>query len=205
MTTENDSAAAGNRNRLILVVLAIIFVAPVLGAWLMFNFTDLGRSTAGKASHGHLILPPRKIADMELIDPKDSGQPHRLYGKWSLVYLVSGKCSKACEDKLYTMRQLRLAMGRDAGRLQRVLIVFGDGAPVLTDAQADNYKGQLLVRATEQIRSVFKLKDSERPQDMQRLYIVDPRGNLLMSYVDGTDPLGIIKDLKRLLQYSSIG
>ena len=43
------------------------------------------------------------------------------------------------------------------------------------------------------------------PLPAHRIYIVDPRGFLMMSYTPDTDPAGIIKDLKRLLRYSSIG
>lgn len=205
MTADNREPAAGKPHRITIVILAFIFIAPVLGAWLLFNFTDLGRKNVGNVSHGSLINPPRKIADVALIDPVNGEKQHRLYGKWNIVYLVAGECDQACEYKLYTMRQLRLAMGRDAGRLQRVLVVYGTGSAVLSDAQRQSYKGQLLLHATDRIRKIFKLTDADRPLDLRRLYIIDPRGNLMMSYPDGTDPSGIIKDLKRLLKYSSIG
>lgn len=205
MTMDNREPATGGRHRMILIVLALIFLAPVLGSWIMFYLTDFGRNGEGPSSHGTLIVPPRKIDDVVLIDPENGGQSHRLYGKWNIVYLVSGACGPACEDKLYEMRQLRLAMGRDAGRVQRVLVVYGGRPPTLSGAQMEKYQGQLLVHATGQMQTVFKLTDTERPLDRQRLYIIDPRGNLMMSYPEGTEPAGIIKDLKRLLKYSSIG
>ena len=205
MTIDNREPASGNRHRVILIVLALIFLAPVLGAWIMFYLTDVGHNAAGPASHGSLVVPPRKIDDIALIDPENEGQSHHLYGKWNIVYLVSGACDRTCEDKLYEMRQLRLAMGRDAGRVQRVLVIYGDRPTPLSGTQMENYQGQLLAHATEQMQTVFKLTEAERPLDLRRLYIIDPRGNLMMSYPDGTGPEGIIKDLKRLLKYSSIG
>lgn len=205
MTAENNEPLAGKRQKATLIILALVFLAPTLGAWLIFNFTDVGRTGTGNVSHGRLINPPRKIDDVALTDPLNGDRSNRLYGKWNLVYLMAGKCDRACEFKLYTMRQVRLAMGRDAERLQRVLVVYGNDPAVLSDDQMQSYKGQLQVRATEQMRTIFKLTENERPLDLQRLYVVDPRGNLMMSYPDGTDPAGIIKDLKRLLKYSSIG
>lgn len=205
MTIDNNEPVAGNRHRTTLILLALIFLAPTLGAWILFNFTDMGRNGGGNVSHGRLISPVRKIDDVALTDPVDGEKSHRLYGKWNIVYLVAGQCDQTCEHKLYMMRQLRLAMGRDAERLQRVLVVYGAGTAVLSDVQKQSYKGQLLIRATQQMQTIFKLTDTERPLDLRRLYIVDPRGNLMMSYPDGSDPSGIIKDLKRLLKYSSIG
>lgn len=205
MTVDNRDPAAGNRPRTVLIILALIFLAPVLGAWIMFYLTDIGSNAEGAASHGNLVIPPRHIDDVALTDPESGGQPQRLYGRWNIIFLVSGKCDRACEDILYEMRQLRLAMGRDAGRLQRVLVVYGRRTPVLSDVQVKNYAGQLLVRATDQMQTAFKLTDTEQPLGLRRIYIVDPRGNLMLSYPDGADPAGIIKDLKRLLKYSSIG
>ena len=204
MTIDKHEPVPGKRHRVTLILLALIFLTPTLGAWLIYNFTDMGHN-GGNVSHGQLVNPPRKMDDVALTDPVNSEQSKRLYGKWNIVYLAAGECGKVCEYKLYTMRQLRLAMGRDAERLQRVLVVYDGGPTVLSDAQLQAYKGLLQVRATEQMQKIFKLTDGERPLDLQRLYIVDPRGNLMMSYPDGTDPLGIIKDLKRLLKYSSIG
>lgn len=205
MTTEEHVPPAGRRQKLTLVILGLIFLAPALSAWLIFNFTNVGRDNGGKVNHGDLVVPPRKIANIVLSDPLHKGQPQRLYGKWSIVYLVSGGCDKTCDYKLYTMRQLRLAMGRDDDRVQRILVVYGSDATVLSEVQEKNYAGQLLVRASKQLQAVFKLTDTEQPLNLHRLYIVDPRGNLMMSYRDGTNPTDIIKDLKRLLKYSRIG
>jgi hypothetical protein len=38
-----------------------------------------------------------------------------------------------------------------------------------------------------------------------RVYLIDPLGNLMMSYAAGVKPKGMLQDLKRLLRLSSIG
>ena len=40
---------------------------------------------------------------------------------------------------------------------------------------------------------------------LDRVYIVDPLGNLVMAYESGFDAKGLLKDLRRLLRLSSIG
>ena len=38
-----------------------------------------------------------------------------------------------------------------------------------------------------------------------KIYLVDPLGNLFMYYADTTDPMNVLKDLKRVLEVSQIG
>lgn len=201
---EKGRASSLRGQRLTLVVLAVIFLSPIVLSWILFSFTDVGRD---EENHGHgvLIDPPRNIQDRELTDPAAGQGGIRLYGKWSLVYLASGKCGPDCDTGLYTMRQLRLAMGPDAHRVQRVLFVLNPAGPVLSDRQLNSYSGQTIAGVDEEVLQTFKLTDAESPVKLRRLYIVDPLGNLMMSYPTGTDPAGIIKDLKRLLKYSRIG
>jgi len=192
------------RQRLVLLLLVIIFLVPALGSWIIFNFTTIGRQEPG-ASHGILVIPPRQLQDLSMIDPDNPAMPRQLYGKWNIVFLVGDICDQFCEDKLYAMRQIRLAMGNESHRLQRVLVVFDDTAPGLSLAQSQAYPGQLLVHAPAAVKRAFALAATEQPAGLRRLYLIDPRGYLMMSYPEATDPLGIIKDLERLLRYSSIG
>jgi hypothetical protein len=41
--------------------------------------------------------------------------------------------------------------------------------------------------------------------DAERVYIIDPLGNLMMFYPPEADPSGMLKDLRKLLKYSKIG
>jgi hypothetical protein len=38
-----------------------------------------------------------------------------------------------------------------------------------------------------------------------RVYLIDPLGNLMMSYAADAKPKGMLEDMKRLLRLSSIG
>ena len=49
------------------------------------------------------------------------------------------------------------------------------------------------------------LNDSDNPLNAHRLYIIDPLGNLMMSYEPDVNPRDIYKDLKKLLRGSRIG
>ena len=51
----------------------------------------------------------------------------------------------------------------------------------------------------------FELKNKAPAKSAQRLYIVDPLGNLMMSYEKDFDAVGLIKDMTLLLKVSHIG
>ena len=191
------------KQRLILVLVVVVFVAPIAGSWLVFNFTSLGRDSDNHG-HGILIDPARQLDDMPLAEPAGTGNS-TLLGKWSLVYLLQGDCEQVCEDNLYRMRQLRLAMGQNADRVQRVVLVDGDPVRALGAARLQDYAGQLAGTAGPGVLSLFSLDAGESPPSRHRLYLIDPRGFLIMAYPPETEPQGIIRDLKRLLRYSRIG
>ena len=194
--------------RLMFVAILIIFAAPMLVSWWLLNYTDYSKDSAA-ASHGNLIVPPRPLHDTTLTSLSNPSSQQHLHGKWSLIYLHTGKCGKDCVDNLYKMRQLRLATGEYAPRIQRVMVVSGPDIVPLSEDQIKHFAGQLMLHAeeTKQFSSlkIFGLTDEEEPLLERRLYLVDPLGNLMMSYAPDTEPGGIIKDLKRLLRYSRIG
>jgi cytochrome oxidase Cu insertion factor (SCO1/SenC/PrrC family) len=205
--TETEMAPARRRQKWIVVLLAALFAAPAILAWLLFHYTQVGRGGGDGTSHGHLVQPPRQLPDLPLADPAGDGGTAKLYGKWSLVYLVDGECGRRCEQNLYRLRQIRLAQGRHADRVQRVLIDVGPGHVGLSSRQRHEYAGQLLADPDQPGRLLeqFRLSDGDLPLAAGRTYIVDPRGFLMMSYAADTDPGGIIDDLKRLLRYSGVG
>lgn len=191
-----------------LALLFLAFAAPYFGAWFVFNYTNFWRDN-GAARHGQLIQPPRPLPDLSLVDA-DGREAARLHGKWTLVYVMQGACDQACADNLYRMRQLRLTVGRDATRVQRLVVVYGaDPATLLSPGQKRDYAGQLVldgVRLHEgQPGAEFRLHAGDQALDAHRLYLVDPLGNLMMAYPPDTAPNGITADLKRLLKYSHIG
>lgn len=195
-----------SRKQAILIILFAVFALPPLLSWYAFNYTDLGkqRSTGG---HGALIAPPRPLPAWDLVAQEGAATP--LHGKWTLVYPLNGKCGEDCLRNLYRMRQLRLAVGKNAGRVQRAVLVVNGDRNAVTVEQWQDYPGQLLLFPEnmdgDALRSLFALSAGDRPFAGERLYLIDPLGNLMMSYARTADPKGIIKDLSRLLKYSRTG
>jgi hypothetical protein len=197
------------RNRWSLGLLIVVFAAPYVVSWLLFNYATFWRD-GGADRHGQLIQPPRPLPNLALVDPSGKLHGARLHGKWTLVYVVRGACDSACAGNLYRMRQLRLTVGRDALRVQRLLVVYGaDPGALLTPAQVHDFAGQLVASGALLHESVaarsFRLGPDDHPFAAHRLYLVDPLGNLMMAYAPDTVPRGITDDLVRLLKYSRVG
>jgi cytochrome oxidase Cu insertion factor (SCO1/SenC/PrrC family) len=190
-----------------LLLLTVVFAAPMIGSWVLYFHTDIGRGAGAAGSHGRLIDPPVPLPDAALLDAATGVRSERLHGKWTLLSLAQRECDAACEKNLYRMRQLRLAVGKDTYRVQRLLVVYGESLNTLTPSLLDAYRGQLIVEGEEAgiSTAAFRQSAGDEPVSANRLYLVDPLGNLILSYDPDVDPAGIISDLKRLLKYSRIG
>ncbi len=91
-------------------------------------------------------------------------------------------------------------MGKDMDRVQRLVVV---PRPLARDAAerllAFDPALKVVAAAPERIESLLPATDQAE------IYIVDPRGYVVMWYRADADPAGLIKDLKRLLRISKIG
>jgi cytochrome oxidase Cu insertion factor (SCO1/SenC/PrrC family) len=119
-----------------------------------------------------------------------------LRGKWLLVYSDTAACPARCQQTLWYMRQVRLAQGVHASRIERVWLVLDSLPPA--PALVEDYKGTLVLHATNR-------RLLEEIPEANQIYLVDPLGNLMMRFPQDPDPRRIIKDLARLLKASRVG
>ncbi|MCZ6804014.1 MAG: hypothetical protein O7D86_08800 [Proteobacteria bacterium] len=194
------------KNKIILILVIIAFTSPVILSWFVFNHTDFLK-IRGTSNYGELIVPPRPIDDLSLIDPLKADRKESLHGKWSMVY-VAGSCDKLCMDNVYRMRQIHISMGKHSLRVQKVLLLTQQHANELSDLLA-NFSGQQVINTdlidTNTLLNKFRLTGADNPLAAGRIYIIDPFGNLMMSYQPDTNPRDIMLDLKKLLRASRIG
>lgn len=202
-----EQARSKRHARLIVFVVVLMFTAPIATSWYLFYFTDLSK-TRGE-SHGEMYQPLRQLSDAPLFDPFAEKQiEEHLHGKWTLLYISLGQCDEACKENIYRMRQIRMAVIRYADRLQRVWMTdLADTGMVKNLLQ--EYQGTKLLDLNR-ARAVlsldqFALGEDDDPLQADHLYVIDPFGNLVLRYRMDTDPVGIIKDLRRLLRNSRVG
>src|SRR5262245_43594988 len=102
-----------------LLALFALFAAPIVASLLTYHFYR----PEATGNYGELIKP-EPVTTQEF--GHGTGGTFRfgsLQGQWILVASDSGLCPQACADKLATMRQVRLALGRNASRVARVFVV----------------------------------------------------------------------------------
>jgi len=185
------------RGRVRLLLLAAFFASPMVAAWLAYEFEW---APGDAANYGELVVP-HAVPDVTLA--RDNERPLKissLRGKWILLQFDAPACDAYCEKKLYSMRQIRRALGRDMERVERLWILTGKGAPKAGLLAA--FDGTMVARSTN---GVFETAFSAAGTPVDHIYLVDPLGNVMMRFPRDPDASRMLKDLKHLLKYSRIG
>src|SRR5439155_14527650 len=98
-----------------------------------------------------------------------------LKGRWALVTSDSGACGETCRQKLATIRQIRLALGRNAGRIARVLVVDDIVRP--DAATLAPFSGTQVVLTPRGL-----VAPPGPANDRAHIYLADPLGNVMMRW-----------------------
>jgi len=194
------------RQRRLLVGLALLFFAPLALAFYLY-YGPGGWRPGGRVNHGELIDPPRPLPALTLAGVDGArANPDLLKHKWTLLYFGPGACAERCRTDLYNTRQVRIALNRDMSRVQRVFIAQGECCD--EDFLRRQHPDLITLRATSDAAPLLALLPrigGVDPGAADRIYLIDPLGNLMMSYAADADPKGLLEDLKRLLRLSQIG
>jgi cytochrome oxidase Cu insertion factor (SCO1/SenC/PrrC family) len=197
----NLSSARQRSGRRQLLLVASIFFVPLAAAVALY-FSASWRPPVG-VQHGELIDPPRPLPEIAFTRP-DGGTTAAdvLRGRWFLVIPIEGACNERCLATLADLRQLRLALDKDAPRVQRVLLHDGRCCEAGSPAMAPDL---LVLGAAGPEGDALRALFPPATDGDNGIYIVDPHGNLMMSYPATGAARGLLKDLERLLRLSSIG
>lgn len=183
------------RGRLTLLTIALIFALPIAVS-MYFYFSDGGWRPGENTQKGDLVMPPRTFAATPLTQ---EASPAVFREVWTLLVPAGENCDAACEDALAKIRQLRLWLGPKVGRVQ--LVLLAETADVLS-AQSVAEHPKLII-ADPELSEDFRRAVGD--YNNGQIFLVDPLGNLMMSYKSGVDMGDIRKDLGHLLRISNIG
>ena len=179
--------------------MASIFIVPFVAAIALYYSSDW-RPIVN--SQGTLIDPPRTLTASGLTLPDGRTAPANVFeGYWSIVYIAAA-CDARAEALFEELGRVRVALDKDAPRVRRILLHPGSCAGAVPPAGETDL---LVLAATgpggERLRAAFPPAVDGGPG----LYLVDPHGNLIMSYPATGSARGLLKDLERLLRLSNIG
>jgi hypothetical protein len=183
----NDEIAKTTRkNRLTLLLLLAIFLAPALGSWLLYaNLDKLHLSTTNK---GEFVQPPRQIDVTGLALPAGYFAHHH-----TLIYVGGPDCAADCRHALQVMQGTQLALGESTGLAHRLYLAASPDAVAAVQGDA----GLTTLDATG--KPALEAFDADANQ---YIYLADPNGYVVLRYKLSDDPKRILIDLRHLLGLS---
>jgi len=200
--------AQRRRGRRQLMLLASLFFVPLLVAfWLYYGGS--GWRPVGGTNKGDLIDPAVPLPAVTLAQPDGTRTPADfLQGKWTIAYLGDGACDERCRKALYLSRQTWISLNKDMDRVQRVFLATGtrvdmqyvaaEHVDLLVAIVGDDADSKALL-------AQFPALDGVAPAAAGRLYLIDPLGNLVLSYSAAAPDKALLTDVKKLLKLSHIG
>jgi hypothetical protein len=205
MTTETVRAPApGGRGRWKLFAVILVCAAPLIASYLTYYVLK----PQSRNNYGTLI-DPRAYPIPPMPSTTLDGRPETLdkfKGKWVMLKVGGGACNDACREQLFEMRQLRLMQGKEQDRVERVWLIT-DTAPLDTMVIRE-FDGTHMLRAPGDVVAKW-LPADPGTAPAEHIYLVDPLGNLMMSFPKDPDrPQArkkMYKDIAKLLKASSIG
>ena len=184
------------RSRLILLGVALVFIIPILVSWYLVFFSDFKKGDGG-TQKGELISPVIPLGEPEVFNLK-SKTIESINGKWTLLFFVENECNQLCEDKLYQLRQIRLALGKDRDKVDRLLVSKNKQQ---WSQYTNSFNGQKYIDPTSRdYNRLIKKFNDYADLDLKATYLIDPYGFLMMKYPQDDNPMGTIKDIERLIK-----
>ena len=201
--------------RLALLIIAAMFLLPLLLAWLMYS-GSLDFKPTSTRNLGTLIKPPVPVdwtvtvlLSGETNLTVNPGQGIGIFDEhWVILQPVPAGCDDSCLKEVSNLRQIHRASGRQQFRI-RLALLLDESSP------ADQAKSLLaiypkfhLIRDPSGILSDalagIQQNLSGQAGAANGVYMIDPLGNIMMYYKAGSDPNFLKQDLKRLLTWSKL-
>lgn len=191
------------------IVLAVC-AAPMIASYLAYYVIK----PEGRTNYGTILDPrlyPMPELDARLLGAADVNNAEKAdkqngltayRGKWVMLTISSGACDAGCQKKLYDLRQLRLAQGKEMDRIERVWAAI-DEQPVDTLLLRE-YDGMHVLKINADALKKWLPTEADT-QISDHIYMIDPLGNLMMRFPKNADPNKIKKDISKLLRASAIG
>ena len=181
----------------------ISFVAPVVAAYALFF---MGITPPAFSNKGELLSPIIDVESFALTDDDNQSMSRDeiTNHKWHMVYFAGASCDDACNQALYNMRQINIAVGKNANRLRHMVVHLekpGEEFQVLItkeypDAKHANANAATIATALQQVGAEFRSNE---------VYIMDPLGNVMLRFTQDQPYKDLLHDLNKLFKVSQIG
>ena len=191
--------------RVTLLVILALFTLPLALAWMM-NSGSIHYQSGATVNLGRLVSPMVPL-DWSSVEPvANDSATAGLNGFWVILYAVPPVCNEECLEVVKELRQVHRASGKDQNRIKIALLV----EPSISQEQIEELlaiepRFKLVENPSRTItRTLAQVDDPSFSHGGQStIYLVDPLGNIMMTYNGESGPNGLSKDLKRLLTWST--
>ena len=185
-------------SRLKLIAIFAAFAIPFgIASYLADN---IDKYDIDKSNRGNLLIPPIEISELKINTYKSVDTNTNIFtNHWTLLFWNTDYCDLHCEANLFKMRQARLMLGREASRVTMAYLSDSDGD--ITDKFKQliiNYPNLIVAHPSKEYKELSDLPTG-------KIYIVDPLGNIMMTYPKDVYTRDILKDIKWLTKVSKIG
>ena len=192
--------------RVILLAIMTLFILPLALAWILYTNPFRGQMN-NSGNLGRLVLPivPLQWTGASIVAPSNAHQT--LEGFWVIIYILPPHCEEPCLKQVAELRQLHRATGRNRDRVKIVLLSEPAFDPLLRHDLLSLYSGFNLASlpSAEFAGSLRQADHNSSPAGSAAVfYLVDPLGNIMMTYSGDEGPGKMSKDLKTLLTWSKL-
>ena len=186
-SSESSSGKLMASRKRFVALLLIAFVPMFIAYAAFFHFPNW--APTGTTNHGELVSPSLDgvTISSELAD----------FDTWVLIQPVDGLCGDECRKMLYLSRQVITGLGKDANRVQRVVLISAD-TPDLVERLNGEHPDVKVVFGVTTVKPVVA-------NDGPVLLLMDPNHNVMMLYSLEKAGKPMLRDLKHLLKISNIG
>lgn len=199
-----NEATNQNRNRLVIIGIAALFFVPLLAAIIMQS-DWVGYEPSTTTNRGDLVNPP---VPLKLHALQWHGEKPAAGGQWVMLQVIEPGCGQECIDDVTTLRQVHKASGRHQDDVAVVILPTGTLKAASVDALMDIYDRFYLATgqntlALEAVEEALVNAGNQEGGPAGAAFMLDPSGNIMLSYAAGYPPGDINGDLKKLLKWSS--
>lgn len=180
------------RSRLFLILIALVFAAPMIVAGLL----SWSGWQPGSKANGHAILPQRNFGQEQVQVRLEDGT----FWHWrdssprlTLIALAGPDCATHCLETLTGMAKARVMLNQNQSRLRLLYL----GAPPSDPAAVSAMKHYWTLG--EDVGHTF---DGFRPKtpDSVSAILVESDGTALSQYRAGFDAAGLLRDMRKVIK-----
>ncbi|GAA0855003.1 hypothetical protein [Aliiglaciecola litoralis] len=175
------------------MLMVVVFVLPVVLAYFALQFDWFNKASTNR---GELLSPTLDLT------PVSSD----LEAKWRLLYVMPQNCSASCENALYSINQIWVALGKESDRVEPLVLLTEDSERPENTEMNNHPHIQVLTTSRQNVNKVFKDGATDG------IFIVDTLGNIILKYSLKQQQeeaiqqsRDILADLRKVLKLSRIG